>query len=80
MNYKLALSDDILMKVEKPERYIGHEYNSVMKDKDTIHDGMKMTRFAMCFPDVYEIGMSHQGIQILYGMLNSFEDVWCERV
>ena len=72
---KLALSDDILMKIEKPARYIGHEYNAVVKDKDEIS-----VRFAMCFPDVYEIGMSHLGIQILYGMLNSMEDVWCERV
>ena len=52
-NEKLALSDDILMKVEKPERYIGHEVNSVIKDK-----GQIAVRFAMCFPDVYEIGMS----------------------
>ncbi len=72
---KLALSDDILMKIEKPERYIGHEVNSVVKDKEQI-----AVRFAMCFPDVYEIGMSHLGIQILYDMFNSWEDVWCERV
>ncbi len=72
---KLALSDDILMKVEKPERYIGHEVNSVVKDKKRV-----AIRFAMCFPDVYEIGMSHLGIQILYDMFNSWEDVWCERV
>lgn len=71
----LALTDDILMKIEKPERYIGHEVNSVMKDKKNI-----AIRFAMCFPDVYEIGMSHLGIQILYDMFNSWEDVWCERV
>ena len=75
MNDKLALSDDILMKIEKPERYIGHEVNSVVKDKEKIS-----VRFAMCFPDVYEIGMSHLGIQILYDMFNSMEDVWCERV
>ena len=74
-NEKLALSDDILMKVEKPERYIGHEVNSVIKDK-----GQIAVRFAMCFPDVYEIGMSHLGIQILYDKFNSWEDVWCERV
>lgn len=72
---KLALSDDILMKIEKPERYIGHEINSVVKDREKIS-----VRFAMCFPDVYEIGMSHLGIQILYDMFNSWEDVWCERV
>ncbi len=75
MNEKLALSDDILMKISKPERYIGHEVNSVVKDKKDVK-----VRFAMCFPDVYEIGMSHLGIQIIYDMLNSFEDVWCERV
>lgn len=72
---KLALSDDILMKIEKPARYIGNEYNSVVKDKSKVN-----VRFAMCFPDVYEIGMSHLGIQILYDMFNSMEDVWCERV
>lgn len=72
---RLALSDDILMKIEKPERYIGHEVNSIIKDKEKID-----VRFAMCFPDVYEIGMSHLGIQILYDMFNSWEDVWCERV
>ena len=75
MTDKLALSDDILMKIEKPERYIGHEVNSVIKDKEKVS-----VRFAMCFPDVYEIGMSHLGIQILYDMFNSMEDVWCERV
>ena len=75
MSIKLALSDDILMKIEKPERYIGNEVNSVIKDKAAIN-----VRFAMCFPDVYEIGMSHLGIQILYGMFNAMEDVWCERV
>lgn len=72
---KLALSDDILMKIEKPARYIGNEYNAVVKDKDKVN-----VRFAMCFPDVYEIGMSHLGIQILYDMFNRMEDVWCERV
>ena len=72
---KLALSDDILMKIEKPARYIGNEVNAVVKDKSKVN-----VRFAMCFPDVYEIGMSHLGIQILYGMLNEMEDVWCERV
>ncbi len=71
----LFLSNDILMSVEKPERYIGHEVNSCIKDPDSVR-----VRFAMCFPDVYEIGMSHLGIQILYDMFNSFDDVWCERV
>lgn len=72
---QLALSDEILMKIEKPARYIGHEINSVVKDKNAVD-----IRFCMCFPDVYEIGMSHLGIQILYDMFNSFEDTWCERV
>ena len=75
MTEKLALSDDILMKIEKPARYIGNEVNAVVKDKSRVE-----VRFAMCFPDVYEIGMSHLGIQILYDMFNSWEDVWCERV
>ena len=69
------LSDDILMKVEKPARYIGNEVNAVIKNKDDVD-----IRFAMCFPDVYEIGMSHLGIQILYDMFNKRADVWCERV
>ena len=72
---KLALSHDILMSVEKPARYIGGEVNAVMKDPSQVK-----VRFAMCFPDVYEIGMSHLGLQILYDMFNSMEDVWCERV
>ena len=72
---KLALSDKILLQVEKPARYIGNEVNSIMKEPDKI-----AVRFAMCFPDVYEIGMSHLGIQILYDMLNQFEDTWCDRV
>lgn len=72
---KLALSDEILMKIDKPARYIGNELNSVCKNKDEVS-----VRFAMCFPDVYEIGMSHLGIQILYDMFNKRDDVWCERV
>lgn len=72
---KLALSDDILLKIEKPARYIGNEINSVKKDLNEIK-----IRFAMCFPDVYEIGMSHLGIQILYDMFNRWDDIWCERV
>lgn len=72
---KLALNDEILLNIEKPARYIGGEVNSVMKDKEKVD-----IRFAMCFPDVYEIGMSHLGIQILYDMFNRREDVWCERV
>lgn len=63
------------MTIEKPARYIGGEVNSVMKDKELVD-----IRFCMCFPDVYEIGMSHLGIQILYDMFNQWEDTWCERV
>lgn len=72
---KLALSDEILMHVDKAARYIGGEINSVHKDPDKVDIHM-----AMCFPDVYEIGMSHLGIQILYDMFNRREDVFCERV
>ena len=69
---KLALKDEILLRVEKPARYIGNEVNAVVKDRKLVD-----VRIAMCFPDVYEIGMSHLGIQILYDMFNRFEDVWC---
>ncbi|MDD3361026.1 MAG: TIGR03960 family B12-binding radical SAM protein [Hespellia sp.] len=72
---KLALSDDILMTVEKPARYIGNEVNSVMKNSKEVD-----IRFAFAFPEQYEIGMSHLGIKILYDMFNRREDVWCERV
>lgn len=72
---KLALSDEILLKIDKPARYIGNEVNSVIKNPKDVD-----IRFAMCFPDVYEIGMSHLGIQILYDMFNKREDVYCERV
>lgn len=71
----LALNDELLLKIDKPARYIGNEVNSVMKDPDSVD-----IRFAMCFPDVYEIGMSHLGIQILYDMFNQRDDVYCERV
>ena len=63
------------MTIEKPARYIGNEINSVMKEKEQVD-----IRFCMCFPDVYEIGMSHLGIQILYDMFNQWDDTWCERV
>lgn len=72
---KLALSDEILLSIEKPARYIGNEMNCVIKDKEKVD-----IRFAFCFPDVYEIGMSHLGMQILYHDFNRYEDVWCERV
>ena len=71
---KPALSDEILLTVEKPARYIGNEVNSVKKDPRKAE-----IRFCICFPDVYEIGMSHLGIQILYDMFNKREDVYCER-
>lgn len=72
---KLALSDEILLSVEKPARYIGGEINMVVKDPGDV-----AVRFCMCFPDVYEIGMSHLGIQILYDMFNRRDDIYCERV
>jgi radical SAM family uncharacterized protein len=72
---KLALSDEVLMSVDKAARYIGGEVNSIMKDKNQVD-----IRFAMCFPDVAEIGMSNLGMMILYDMFNQREDVWCERV
>lgn len=64
----------ILSKVQKPARYTGGEYNATMKDKKDVD-----LRFAFCFPDVYEIGMSHLGLRILYGVLNNMPGVWCER-
>jgi len=65
----------VLKSVQKPGRYIGGEYNSVMKDKSSVG-----CRFAFCFPDTYEIGMSNLGVRILYDVLNKDSDVWCERV
>lgn len=64
-----------LMQVEKPGRYLGNEFNAVKKDLNDIE-----VRFAFAFPDIYEIGMSHLGLQILYRVLNDMEKVWCERV
>ena len=72
---KLALSDEILLSVDKAARYIGGEVNSIMKDKKEV-----TTRVAFCFPDVYEIGMSNLGMMLLYNMFNKRPDVWCERV
>lgn len=72
---KLALPDEVLLTIEKPARYIGNEINMVVKDPEEVD-----VRFCMCFPDVYEIGMSHLGIQILYDMFNQREDTYCERV
>lgn len=67
--------DKVLPKVQKPSRYIGGEVNSVVKDKNDV----KM-RFAFCFPDTYDIGMSHLGMKILYSLKNSIPEYWCERV
>lgn len=66
--------EDILLKVQKPSRYTGGESGSIVKDKNEVD-----TRFAFCFPDKYEIGMSHLGMKILYGALNNMDGVWCER-
>ena len=74
MHNKENLSS-VLKSVDKPGRYIGGEYNQVLKDKEKIK-----CRFAFCFPDTYEIGMSNLGVRILYNVLNSDPDVWCERV
>ena len=72
---KLALPDELLLSVQKPARYLGNEANAVYKDASAVD-----IRFVMCFPDVYEVGMSHLGIQILYDMFNRRADTWCERV
>ena len=72
---KLALPDEILLSIQQPARYIGGEVNMTNKDASKVD-----IRFAMCFPDVYEIGMSHLGIQILYSMFNKRDDIYCERV
>ena len=67
--------EKILQYVQKPARYCGGELNSIIKDKEKIE-----LRYAFCFPDLYEIGMSHLGMKILYSLVNSREDAWCERV
>lgn len=72
---KVILEDKILMNVEKPARYTGGEWNMVVKDPSKVN-----VRFAFCFPDVYEVGMSHLGMKILYHVLNKRPDTWCERV
>ncbi|MCL2235072.1 MAG: TIGR03960 family B12-binding radical SAM protein [Defluviitaleaceae bacterium] len=68
-------SDDVLLRVEKPGRYVGNEINMIVKDPKTVQ-----TRFAFAFPEVYEVGMSHNGLQILYSLFNTLADVYCERV
>ena len=67
--------EQLLLSVQKPGRYTGGELNSVIKDKNKVD-----VRFAFCFPDTYEIGMSHLGMKILYSQFNHREDIWCERV
>ena len=67
--------EKLLLKVQKPGRYVGGEKNSVIKDKSKVD-----LRFAFRFPDVYEVGMSHLGMKILYSLFNSKENIWCERV
>lgn len=67
--------EKILQYVQKPARYVGGELNSVIKDADKVD-----IRYAFCFPDIYEIGMSHLGMKILYGLVNERDDAWCERV
>lgn len=68
------INENILKRVLKPGRYIGGEYGQILKNKEDVR-----CRFAFCFPDTYEIGMSNLGIRILYGVLNKMDDVWCER-
>ena len=70
-----AIPDSILKLVQKPARYTGGEVNSVVKNKNDV-----AVRFAFCFPDLYEVGMSHLGMKILYSELNNDPEVWCERV
>jgi len=70
-----AIPESLLELVQKPARYAGGEVNSVVKDKSTVK-----VRFAFCFPDLYEVGMSHLGMKILYSLLNKDPEVWCERV
>lgn len=65
----------LLMRVQKPARYVGGEYNQIIKDKKDVN-----VRVAFCFPDTYEIGMSNIGMRILYGVMNEMSGVWCERV
>ena len=67
--------EHILPRVQKPARYTGGEYNAVVKDRRSVD-----VRYALCFPDTYEIGMSNLGMRILYGVMNEMEGVWCERV
>ena len=67
--------EHILPRVQKPARYTGGEYNAVVKDRRAVD-----VRYALCFPDTYEIGMSNLGMRILYGVMNNMDGVWCQRV
>lgn len=67
--------EQLLLSVQKPGRYAGNEQGSVIKDKSKVD-----LRFAFCFPDTYEVGMSHLGMKILYSQFNAREDIWCSRV
>ena len=67
--------EQLLLKVQKPGRYVGGELNEVIKDKKQVD-----VRFAFCFPDTYEVGMSHLGMKILYSLFNKVDYIWCERV
>ena len=67
--------EKLLLKVQKPGRYVGGELNEVIKDKKKVD-----CRFAFCFPDTYEVGMSHLGMKILYSLMNAVPYIWCERV
>ena len=69
------ITDHILCKVEKPARYVGGELNEIIKNPEEVD-----IRFAFCFPDVYEVGMSHLGTRILYHTINERKDTYCERV
>ena len=74
-NIKDYLFEELLPRIEKPGRYVGAEWNSVNKNPEDIE-----IRFAFCFPDIYEIGMSHLGMKILYHLLNDQTGIYCERV
>ena len=71
----ISALENIWMQVQKPGRYTGGEVNSTVKDKSSVS-----VRFALCYPDLYEVGMSNLGIKILYELMNARPDTWCERV
>ena len=73
MTYNMEELKDLLLQVQKPARYVGGEIGQTVKDLEQVD-----IRFAFCFPDIYDIGMSHLGLRILYGALNEQEQTWCE--